>query len=88
MIDSADKGIRYRSLVNDTCIKRFCDENPGMPDALLYILIFIAFVIVYVIAKVLHYVRLSDQQWEQVDKSKLRTWDDDEEDWPSDSNKD
>ncbi len=59
-----------------------------MPDALLYILIFIAFVIVYVIAKVLHYVRLSDEQWAQVDKSKLKTWDDDEDDWSSDSNKD
>ncbi|MEM1173758.1 MAG: hypothetical protein AAGA33_01585 [Pseudomonadota bacterium] len=59
-----------------------------MPDALLYILIFIAFVIVYVISKVLHYVRVSEKQWEQVDKSKLKTWDDDEDDWSSDSNKD
>ena len=59
-----------------------------MPDALLYILIFIAFVIVYVIAKVMHYVRLSNEQWKQVDKSKLKTWDDDEDDWSSGLNKD
>ena len=59
-----------------------------MPDALLYILVFIAFVIVYVIAKVMHYVRLSNEQWKQVDKSKLRTWDDDEDDWSSGLNKD
>lgn len=51
-----------------------------MPDGLLYLLIFIALVIVYTIAKVLQYQRRSQQQWEQVDKSKLKEWDDDE-DW-------
>ncbi|MEM6511380.1 MAG: hypothetical protein AAF660_00090 [Pseudomonadota bacterium] len=59
-----------------------------MPEALLYILIFIAFVVVYVTAKVLHYVRLSDKQWAAVDKSKLKSWDDDDDDWSSDSHKD
>jgi hypothetical protein len=39
----------------------------------------IALIIVYTIAKVLQYMRLSDKQWEQVDKSKLKEWDDDEE---------
>lgn len=38
----------------------------------------VAAVIVYVIAKVVQNVRKSEQQWEQVDKSKLRIWDDDE----------
>lgn len=72
-----------------TCIPGFCDENPGMPEALLYILIVIAVIIMYVIMKVVHYVRLSKQQWEQVDKSKLKTWDDeDEDDWNSGLNKD
>lgn len=50
-----------------------------MPDGLIYLLIFIALVIVYTVAKVIGYVRQSDRQWEQVDKSKLKEWDDDEE---------
>ena len=50
-----------------------------MPDALLYILIFIAGVVIFSIVRVIQYVRLSEQQWEDVDKSKLREWDDDEE---------
>jgi hypothetical protein len=35
-------------------------------------------VFVYVLAKVLVYARRSEQQWSQVDKSRLREWDDDE----------
>ena len=42
--------------------------------------IIVAAVIVYVIAKVVANVRKSEQQWQQVDKSKLREWDD-EDDW-------
>jgi len=49
-----------------------------VPDGLLPILILIAIVIVYTIAKVLGYVRKSEQQWQQVDKSKLREWDDED----------
>ncbi len=49
-----------------------------MPDGLLPILLFIVAVIVYVIAKVVENVRKSEQQWKQVDKSKLRMWDDDD----------
>lgn len=49
-----------------------------MPDGLLFLLIMIAVIIVYTIAKVLRYVRLSEKQWQQVDKSKLKEWDDDE----------
>jgi hypothetical protein len=49
-----------------------------MPEGLLPILLIVAAVIVYVIAKVVQNVRKSEQQWEQVDKSKLRIWDDDE----------
>ena len=51
-----------------------------MPDGLMYLLIFIAAVVIYTIAKVIGYMRHSDRQWEQVDKSKLREWDDDEDD--------
>ena len=51
-----------------------------MPDGLLPILLLIAGVLIYVIAKVLENVRKSAQQWEQVDKSKLKEWEDDEDD--------
>ena len=51
-----------------------------MPKGLLFLLIMIAVIIVYTIAKVIQYNRLSQQQWDEVDKSKLREWDD-EEDW-------
>ena len=51
-----------------------------MPDGLIYLLMFIAIVVVYSIAKVLQYKRQSEQQWQDVDKSKLKEWDDDD-DW-------
>jgi len=50
-----------------------------MPNGLTFLLIMIALIIVYTIAKVLKYMRQSDEQWQQVDKSKLKKWDDDEE---------
>ena len=49
-----------------------------VPDGLIFLLIMIALIIVYTIAKVLQYMRLSKKQWEQVDKSKLKEWEDDE----------
>ncbi|MBT8103767.1 MAG: hypothetical protein KJO95_12410 [Gammaproteobacteria bacterium] len=49
-----------------------------MPKGLTFLLIMIALIIVYTIAKVLQYVRLSQKQWDQVDKSKLKEWDEDE----------
>ncbi len=51
-----------------------------MPDGLKYLLIFIVVVVVYTIAKVIGYMRQSDRQWQQVDKTKLKEWDDDEDD--------
>lgn len=51
-----------------------------MPEGLAPILILIAVVIIYTVAKVIGYVKQSDQQWREVDKSKLREWDDDEDD--------
>lgn len=51
-----------------------------MPKSLVLILIMIAAIIVYTIAKVVSYNRLSEQQWQDVDKSKLKEWDDDD-DW-------
>ena len=49
-----------------------------MPDGLWLILLLIAVVILYTAAKVLRYMRLSEEQWRQVDKSKLREWDEDD----------
>ncbi|NIA27861.1 MAG: hypothetical protein GWP02_07365 [Desulfobulbaceae bacterium] len=49
-----------------------------MPEGLLPILVLIAVVIIYTIAKVIDYSRQSDQQWRDVDKSKLREWEDDD----------
>ncbi len=51
-----------------------------MPDGLWLLIALIVVVIVYTLAKVRHYMRVSDKQWKQVDKSKLKEWDDDE-DW-------
>lgn len=44
------------------------------------IVVIIAAVVVYVLAKVLFYVKKSRQQWDEVDRSKLREWEDDD-DW-------
>ncbi len=49
-----------------------------MPEGLLPIIVLIVVVIIYTVAKVIDYSRQSDQQWREVDKSKLREWDDDD----------
>jgi hypothetical protein len=49
-----------------------------MPEGLWPIIVMIAVVVIYAIAKVINYMRISDEQWQQVDKSKLRKWEDDE----------
>jgi len=49
-----------------------------MPEGLWPILVMIGMVIIYVIAKVVNYMRVSEQQWQRVDKSKLREWEDDD----------
>jgi hypothetical protein len=54
------------------------DRIYSMPDGLLPILLIIAAIIIYALAKVVQNVRKSEQQWEQVDKSKLKEWDDDD----------
>ncbi len=56
-------------------------KPPGqypMLKGLIFLLVMIFVVIVYTIAKVISLNRLSEQQWEQVDKSKIKEWDDDE----------
>lgn len=52
-----------------------------MPDGLWIVLAIIAAIIVYTLAKVFSLVRKSEQQWEDVDKSKLREWDDEDDEW-------
>lgn len=52
----------------------------AMPRSLVFLLIMIAAIVIYTIVRVVQYVRLSEKQWQQVDKSKLREWDDDD-DW-------
>lgn len=49
-----------------------------MPEGLIFLLVMIGLIIVYTIARVVQYMRLSEQQWKDADKSKLREWDDDE----------
>ena len=49
-----------------------------MPDGLWPIIILIAIVIAWVLSKVRFYIRKSDQQWREVDKSKLVKWDDED----------
>ena len=51
-----------------------------MPEGLLPVLVIILFVIAYVVAKVVANVRKSERQWQEVDKSKLKEWEDDD-DW-------
>ena len=53
-----------------------------MPEGLTPILVIIAVIIIYTIAKVVEHMRRSDAQWRKVDKSKLREWTDDD-DWDS-----
>jgi hypothetical protein len=60
-----------------------CRRTAGirsMSGSLIFLLLIIAAIIVYTIAKVVSLNRLSEQQWEEVDKSKLKEWDD-EDDW-------
>lgn len=49
-----------------------------MPKGLIILLVMIAVIVVYTIAKIVAYNRLSQQQWEEVDKSKLKEWEDDD----------
>lgn len=51
-----------------------------MPDGLWIALAIIAAIIVYAAVNVVQSMRKSREQWQQVDRSKLREWDD-EDDW-------
>lgn len=49
-----------------------------MSSGLIPILILIVVVVIYTVAKIRAHMRKSEQQWEEVDKSKLREWEDDD----------
>ncbi len=51
-----------------------------MPDGIWIVGAIILGVAVYVAVKVRHFMRVSNRQWEDVDKSKLKAWEDDD-DW-------
>lgn len=50
-----------------------------MPEGLLWLLGFIVIVIAYTVSRVIELNRESKRQWEEVDKTKLKEWEDD--DW-------
>jgi hypothetical protein len=60
------------------CYAQADTRDPAMPKGLVFLLIMIVLIVVYTIAKIISYNRLSKQQWDEVDKSKLREWDDDD----------
>jgi hypothetical protein len=49
-----------------------------MDERLWILALIMAGFILYVAAKVIGYMRQSERQWRQVDKSKLKSWDDEE----------
>jgi hypothetical protein len=42
------------------------------------VIFIVAAIVVYVVAQVVFYVRKSKQQWREVDRSKLRKWEDED----------
>lgn len=50
----------------------------NVSTGLILTLVLLAIVMAWVIAKVVYYSRVSEKQWQRVDKSKLRRWDDDD----------
>ena len=51
----------------------------GMDERLWIVALIMAGFALYVGAKVIGYMRQSERQWKEVDKSKLKKWKDDEE---------
>ena len=58
--------------------QRLFDWNHGMPEELWLILAMIGAVAVYTIARVRRLMKQSEREWEQVDKSNLREWEDED----------
>ena len=49
-----------------------------MDNGLWIALVIVTGIVVYVWGKVRYYMRQSDAQWRKVDRSKLRSWDDED----------
>ena len=49
-----------------------------MSTGLIIVLAMVALIIAYTVVKVISYNRLRKEQWKDVDKSKLKEWDDDD----------
>jgi hypothetical protein len=49
-----------------------------MPEGLWPIIILIVVVIAWVLSKIRYYMRKSEEQWREVDKTKLREWEDED----------
>ena len=56
----------------------FDDSGTNVNSGLFVAVLIVVAVVFYTIAKVITYAKKSRQQWEDVDRSKLKTWDDDE----------
>jgi len=54
-----------------------------MPEGLWIVVAIIVIVVVYTAVKIRRYLKLSERQWREVDKSKLKRWDDEDDDWPA-----
>ena len=49
-----------------------------MSDELQLVLAVVAVFVIYVLARVLSYIRQSDAEWKQADKTKLKQWEDED----------
>lgn len=63
-------------IVNAKVCGNRCWAENAMNRELTLALLLVAAVIVWVIAKVVRYAKLSERQWQQVDREKLRKWED------------
>ena len=60
-----------------SCIRTSLEGS--VADGFWPVVLIIIFIIAWVLAKVIAYARKSEQQWREVDKSKLKEWEDDDE---------
>jgi hypothetical protein len=51
-----------------------------MSDGFWIAILIVAAIVAYVLAKIVFYMRKSEEQWRAADKSKIKIWEDDE-DW-------
>jgi len=66
--------------VSDFDVSQQIQERSRMSAGFWPVLLVIVFVVAWVLSKVWFYARKSEEQWQNVDKSKLRVWDDEEDD--------